>query len=268
MNARRPNQNFLRNVQGDFSTGSSTYHSLQTKIERRVGQGLTVLGSYTWSKSISGSADIGGAVGGGNFGAGPINAYNPRGDRSLSLFDIPHRFVGTVLYDIPFFQHSTGLKRALLSGFQVSTIVTAVSGDPAGITDTSQTTATGIASRADRVLGQQPSLGRGGRTPLAQFNTAAFTVAQAGEFGTSPRTGAVRLPGVFNDDLSATKGFKFGERRNLQLRADFFNAFKHFNPDPSTISLALNSGNFGKINNGISGGYATRIIQLGAKLYF
>ena len=73
---------------------------------------------------------------------------------------------------------------------------------------------------------------------------------------------------MLNDDFSATKGFKFGESTNLQLRADFFNAFKHYNPDPSTITLARNSSNFGKINNGLSGGFATRIIQLGAKLYF
>lgn len=268
INARRPNQNFLRNVQGDYSTGSSSYNSLQTELTRRVGQGLNFLFAYTWSKSISGSGDIGGAVGGGNFGASPLNPYDPRSDRSLSLFDIPQRFVGTVLYDIPFFGHATGLKRTLLSGFQVSTIVTAFSGDPAGITDTAQTTATGVASRADRVLGQQPNLGRSARTPLAQFNTAAFAQAQPGEFGTSPRTGAVRLPGTLNADISATKGFKFGESTNLQLRADFFNAFQHYNPDPSTITLARNSSNFGKINNGLSGGFASRIIQIGAKLYF
>lgn len=269
INARRPNQNFLRNVQADFSTGSSTYHSLQTKLERRVGKGLNILGSYTWSKSISGSADIGGAVGGGNFGAGPQDPYNPRRDRSLSLFDIPHRFVGTVLYDVPFFAHMTGIKRALLDGFQVSTILSAVSGDPAAVTDTAQTTATGVASRPDRVAGQTANVGRGSRTPTMQFNQSAFAIATAGEFGTAPRTGAVRLPGLFNDDLSVTKGVKFGETRNLQIRADFFNAFKHFNPDPSTIGLARNNATtFGKINNGLAGGYANRVIQLGAKLYF
>lgn len=269
VNARRPNQNFLRNVQGDFSTGSSTYHSLQTKLERRVGQGLNVVASYTWSKSISGSADIGGAVGGGNFGAGPQDPYNPRRDRSISLFDIPHRFVGTVLYDVPFFKHMTGFRRAVLDGFQVSTIFTAVSGDPAAVTDNAQTTATGVASRPDRVVGQTANLSRSARTPAAQFNQAAFTVAQPGEFGTSPRTGAVRLPGLLNDDLSVTKGIKFGESRNLQIRADFFNATKHYNPDPSTIGLARNTpSSFGKIANVTSGGFASRIIQLGAKLYF
>ncbi|MDP9050885.1 MAG: TonB-dependent receptor [Acidobacteriota bacterium] len=268
VNARRPNQNFQRNVQSDFSTGSSTYHALQTKLERRVGQGLNVLASYTWSKSISGPADIGGAVGGGFYGAAPLNVYVPKTDRSLSLFDVPHRFVGTILYDVPFFRHSSGFKKALLDGFQVSTIFTAVSGIAAGVTDTAQTTATGIASRPDRVAGQKVSLGRSGRTPTAQFNTAAFAVAQPGEFGTAPRTGAVRLPGLWNDDFSATKGFKFGDVRSLQLRADFFNFTKHYNPDPSTIGLARNAATFGKINNGLSGGFATRVIQIGAKLYF
>ena len=269
INARRPNQNFLRNVQADYSRGSSTYHSLQTKLERRVGSGLNLLAAYTWSKSISGSGDVGGAVGGGNFGSSPLNPYNPRSDRSLSLFDTPHRFVGTVLYDVNFFRHMTGFKKEILDGFQVSTIVTAVSGDPAGITDTAQTTATGVASRADAVAGQVANVARGSRTPTMQFNQAAFAVAQPGEFGTSRRTGAVRLPGLFNDDFSVTKGIKFGEVRNLQIRADFFNAFKHYNPDPSTIGLARNNATtFGKINNGLSGGYATRVIQLGAKLYF
>ena len=76
---------------------------------------------------------------------------------------------------------------------------------------------------------------------MMQFNTAAFTAPLPGEFGTSPRTGAIRLPGLFNDDLSATKGFKFGESRNLQFRADFFNAFRHFNvPTASSIDVGLN----------------------------
>jgi hypothetical protein len=269
INARRPNQAWQRAVQGDFSRGSSTYHSLQTKLERRIGNGLNALVSYTWSKSISGPADVGGAVGGGNFGAGPLNPYNPRSDRSISLYDIPNRFSGTVLYDIPFFRSSTGVKKLLLDGFQVSTIVTAVSGDASNVSYSgTSNTGTGQTSRPDVVPGQIANFGRGQRTPLKQFNTAAFTAPQPGEFGTSPRTGAVRLPGLFNDDFSATKGFKLGESRNLQFRADFFNAFKHFNPDPSTISTNINAQNYGRINNGLSGGFATRVIQLAGKFYF
>ena len=269
INARRPNQTFLRPVQGDFARGSSSYNSLQTKLERRVGNGLNTLVSYTWSKSISGPGDIGGLVGGGNFGAGPLNPYDPRSDRSTSLFDIPHRFSGTVLYDIPFFQRFTGVKKLLLDGFQVSTIVTAVSGDASNVTyGGTSNTGTGQASRPDRVPGQIANLPRGKRTAMMVFNTAAFTAPQPGEFGTSPRTAAVRLPGLFNDDFSATKGFKLGESRNLQFRADFFNFFQHYNPDPSTITTNITSQIYGKINNGLSGGFATRVIQLAGKFYF
>ncbi len=269
VNARRPNQTFPRAVQGELSNGSSHYHALQTKLERRVGNGLNLLMSYTWSKSISGPSDVGGLVGGGNFGATGLDPLNPRADRSLSAFDIPHRFVGTALWDVPFARHMTGYKKLLLDGFQVSTILTAVSGDPSQVTYSgASVNASSVAARPDVVPGVTPYIPRGQRTQTMVFNTAAFKTPAIATYGNAPRTGAVRLPGVFNDDISATKGFKFGEVRNLQLRADFFNAFKHFNPDPSTINTNITSPNFGKINDGVQGGYATRVIQLAAKLYF
>jgi hypothetical protein len=267
LNSRRPNQTWQRSVQGDFSTGSSIYHAFQGKLERRLSQGLTVLASYTWSKSISGPGDIGGIVGGGAFGAGGINPYDPRSDRSVSIFDIPHRFVGTVLYDVPFFSRTHGMTKKILDGFQLSTILTAQSGVAGNVTNTVDTTATGINSRPDQVPGAQVSLaGSSSRSYSHWFNTAAFTTAQLGEFGTSPRTAAVRLPGLVNDDFSVTKGIKFGEYRNLQFRADIFNLFNHYNPDPQTVGLALNSAQFGQV--GTSNSTTTRIIQLAGKLYF
>jgi hypothetical protein len=163
----------------------------------------------------------------------------------------------------------TGFKKLLLDGFQVSTILSAVSGDPSQVTYSgASVNASSAAARPDVVPGQVPYIPRGSRTQTRVFNTAAFKTPAIATYGNAPRTGAVRLPGLFNDDLSVTKGLKFGESRNLQLRADFFNAFKHFNPDPSTIGTNITSVNFGKINDGVQGGYATRVIQLGAKLYF
>ena len=266
--ARRPNQTLDRAVQGDFSRGTSEYNALQAKLERRMNYGLTTLFAYTWSKSISGPADVGGIVGGGFYGAQALNPYNFRSDRSLSVFDLPQRFVGTVLYDVPFFRNTRGLTKAALDGFQVSTIVTAQSGIAAGVTNSLDTTATGLISRPDMVPGQSSRLASGARSYSHFFNTAAFRTAAPGEFGTSPRSGAVRLPGYVNDDFSATKGIKFGESRNLQLRADFFNLLKHYNPDPSTVGLAYNGTNFGVVAGGTKNGFATRVIQLAAKLYF
>jgi hypothetical protein len=237
---RRPNQTFksggsARAILGDFSNGKATYHSLQTKLERRVGQGLTILASYTWSHAISGPSDIGGYVGGGTFNATALNIYNPRSDRSSSIYDLRHRFVGTVLWDVPFFRGTSGWKKTLLDGFQVSTIFVGQTGPAGVVSNNVDRTGTGQASRADIVPGQDPNAPAGGRTNLRYFNTAAFTTAALGTFGNEPRTAAITLPGIVNDDASFVKGFKFGEQRNLQLRGDIFNLFLHYNPNPNAV---------------------------------
>ena len=271
--ARRPNQTFksggnARAILGDFSNVSATYNSLQAKLERRVGQGLTILGAYTWSHSISGPSDIGGYVGGGTFGPNALNIYDPRSDRASSIYDLRNRFVGTVLWDVPFFHSSTGVKKVLLDGFQVSTIFVGQTGPGGVVTNNLDRTGTGLASRADLVPGQDPNSPQGGRTNLRYFNTAAFTTAALGSFGTEPRSSAITLPGIVNDDASFVKGFKFGEARNLQLRGDIFNLFLHYNPNPNAVGVALNNTNsFGKLGGGTSD-VVSRIVQLSAKLYF
>jgi Carboxypeptidase regulatory-like domain/TonB dependent receptor len=265
-NSRRANPAFAYAILGDLSTGSSSYNSLQARLERRVGNGLNFLASYTWSKSISGPGDIGGLVGGGLAGAQAYDPYDPREDRSRSVYDLPQRFVVTALYDLPFFRNTTGVTKLLLDGFQVSTIVTAISGDllSPGYTGPSVNAST-ITTRADVVPGQQVSVPN--KTPLRVFNTGAFKNPAVATFGNAPRMD-IRAPGYLDSDLSATKGFKFGESRNLQFRADFFNAFRHFNATAASIDTNLNDAFFGRIGNGVNQQYATRIIQLGGKLYF
>ena len=266
INSRRPNQFFQRAVAGDKSNGASNYNALQIKVDRRVTTGLTLLGSYTWAKAISGPSDVGGQIGGGNFIGAPQSLYFLNLERSVAGFDIPQRFVATVLYDVPLFRNSGTLLRTTLAGWQVSTIFTAQSGFPGNVTNNVDTTVTGINSRPDQIaLGNLP---KGQRTPKRWFNTAAFVTAQPAAFGNSPRTNAFRMPGLVNCDFSATKGFIFTESTNLQFRADFFNLFRHYNADPNTVVNALNSRTFGTIAGGVSGGFATRVIQLGAKLYF
>jgi hypothetical protein len=267
LNARRPVPLFPRPVTADKSVGNSIYHSLQVKAERRMAQGLTFLTSYTWSKAISGPSDIGGQVGGGYFIGTPQDVFYMRGDRAVSGFDVTHRFVQTILYDIPFFHGMRGVGRLLLDGWQASTIMTFQSGFPTPVSSNLDTTGTGIISRPDMVPGQQGDLPADQRTWARWFNTAAFQQAQYGRFGTSPRTGAFRLPGIMNFDFSATKAFEFRETKSLQFRVEVFNLFNNFNPDPSTVDTNLNSATFGSVGGGIRG-ITTRVIQLGAKLYF
>src|SRR5882724_4841731 len=115
INARRPNQEFQRFVEGTKAIGNSIYHSLQVKVEKRMSRGLTFLTAYTWSKSLSGPQDQGGLIGNGGFIGNPQDYYNLKNEHSLSGFDVPQRFVQTVLYDLPFFKGMHGAGRYLLS---------------------------------------------------------------------------------------------------------------------------------------------------------
>nr|MCU0248360.1 TonB-dependent receptor [Bryobacter sp.] len=267
LNARRPNQAYQRNVRSDKSIGNSTYHALQMKAERRAGRGLTFVTAYTWSKAISGISDIGGQVGGGNFIGAPQDIYNAAGDRSIAGFDVPHRLVQTILYDLPFFRENKGLAGTLLGGWQLSTIMTFQSGYPSPVTNNVDTTGTGINSRPDQVAGQNGNLAGEERTWLKWFNTAAFAPAQFGRFGTSSRTNAIRLPGIINADFSVNKRFRFQESRQLEIRMETFNLMNHFNPSPDAVDRNIRSATFGAIGGGVQG-VTTRVIQLGAKLSF
>src|SRR6185369_12517566 len=85
--ARRPYPTF-GSITYNGQDASSTYNALQAKFEKRIGQGLWTLVSYTWSKSIT-TANV--TAKGGNF------AY----ERALSGFDIPQNLTASVGYELP-----------------------------------------------------------------------------------------------------------------------------------------------------------------------
>ena len=267
IDSRRPDPAFPRQVEGTKSIGNSIYHSLQTRLEKRMSHGLTFLTSYTWSKVISGPHDQGSLVGNGNYIGIPQDYYNLRNERAVAAFDVTQRFVSSVVYDIPLFRNTAGIRRTLLGGWQTAAIVSAQSGFPAGLDYGIDSTGTGQDSRPDLVAGQNPNLPADQRTWQRWFNPAAFTAPQWGQFGTSPRSGAVRLPGLVNTDFSFTKEFWAGERLHVDFRTEFFNLFNHFNPSPGSVDLDPQSKTFGSIGGGVQG-VTTRVVQLGAKLVF
>jgi hypothetical protein len=276
LNSRRPDQLFQRAVTGDKAIGNSIYHSLQVKVERRMSTGITVLSAFTWARAITGPTDIGGQVGGGNYIGSVQDLYNLKGERSIAGFDQKLRSVNTILYELPFFKNSHNFGAYLAKGWQVSTIITAASGFGAPITYGVDTTGTGVGSRPDSVVGQNPNLDGSARTWKRWFNTDAFTIYTDpatktnlfyGRFGTSPRTTAIRLPGLFNADFSANKRFAVKERTYFEFRTEIFNLFNHYNPDVSSVDLNIRSQTFGMIGGGVRG-TTTRVVQLGAKFVF
>ena len=78
--------------------GVANYNGLGAKLSQRFGSGLTTLISYTWSKSM----DDGSAI------RGPGNDFSAEDarcracDKAASSFNVPHRFVATIVYALPF----------------------------------------------------------------------------------------------------------------------------------------------------------------------
>ncbi|MEX2261434.1 MAG: TonB-dependent receptor [Bryobacteraceae bacterium] len=266
--SRRPFQGF-NNINTTKSIGSSSYHSLQTKVERRVARGLSILGAYTWSKSLS-NADIS-SVGGGSFLAA-IQDYNDlRGSRAPSAFDIRHRLSMAAIYDVPLFRNNPyAAVRTILGGWQLGTIITQQTGFAAALAGVVDTTGTGVVSRPNAVAGQEAMLPRDQRTRARWFNTAAFALPTPGSFGSASRH-PIHLPGINQVDFSANKAFRFKESHQVQLRAEFFNFFNHVNLGAPGLNIR-DPDNFGRItstNQGAAGMPGdSRVVQFGLKYSF
>lgn len=266
--SRRPFQGFDA-INTTKSIANSTYHSLQLKVERRTSQGLSLIGAYTFSKSLS-NADIS-SVGGGTFLAGIQDYFNLAGSKSPSIFDIRHRLSIAGIYDVPLFRsHSNPAVRALIGGWQLGTIITAQTGFAAALTGVVDTTGTGISSRPDAVAGQTAMLSRDQRTRARWFNTAAFARPQLGQFGTAARH-PIYLPGMVQVDASANKNFRLFESHTVQFRAEFFNFFNHVNLGSPGLSIT-DLNNFGRVTSTAQGAAGmpgdARVVQFGLKYNF
>ena len=266
LNARRPSPQFERAVPGEKSIGNSIFHSFQASASRSSQKGLELVLAYTEGLCRSGPGDAGGMASGGAYAGRPQDLYNLRADRSLCGFDVRRRFTGSVIYETSFSAGPALLKR-LLDGWRIALVPTASSGMPAPVFLNVDTTGTGLFSRPDLREGQSGNLPSSARTWSRWFNVDAFTAPPFGRFGTSPRTGAVRLPGLLNLDMAFARALHLREGRRVELRAEIFNVTSHFNPLPSALDLNLQSQNFGSVGGGVQG-VTSRVIQLAAKIQF
>jgi hypothetical protein len=115
--------------------GQSTYHALLTKVERRFHNGLNLLASYTFSKTLTDADSALPTFA--QFSGGSLvqNSYNLKGEKSLSYQDIPHTFVVSYIYELPVgkgkkFLNKGGLTDKVLGGWQVGGVQRYQSGQP------------------------------------------------------------------------------------------------------------------------------------------
>jgi outer membrane receptor protein involved in Fe transport len=242
------------NITNQTSDGSSIYHALQLTINKRLTHGLTVLANYTWSKLIDlGSGD----------GSLPQNTFDIRADRGPSDNDVPHRFVGSFIYELPALRNRTRLVREVLGGWEINGIATLWSSTPLSVTSGADNSGTAVNQDRPNVVGDWHISGDRSKNAriLQYFNTAAFVQNPAGTFGNAGRN---ILRGDFREnlDLGAIKNFPITERHRLQFRGEFFNVTNHANLGNPNGNVS--SPTFGRI----TGAGNPRVIQLALKYMF
>jgi hypothetical protein len=261
--SRKPYPEFTK-VQEIGNVAEARYNSLAVKLTRRFHDGLSVLGGYTLSKSTDNGSGIRTLGGDTLF---PQNSFCLECEWGLSVFDVRHRFVSSVLYELPFGNGKpflqSGVGGAILGGWQLSTIISISSGFPrTAYVGTDRSNTGGGQDRPNVVAGQDPDLPGGERTIQRWFNTGAFVLQPLGTWGDAGRN-TFFGPGITNVDASIIRNFRVGGAKTLQFRLEAFNALN--NPIWNDPNTTLTSPNYGTIT---STRKPMRELQIGLKFIF
>lgn len=260
LNERRIHQP-IGALQLGMSNGNSNYQALQLTVQKRLSHGLSILGNYTFSKSIDVSSY--GSVEGNSGGPNPFNLNDNRG---LSDFDIRHRLVVSGIVEHPKFSGSNAFVRGAFGGWQSNFIFTARSGSPFTVVSGIDNALMGLGGTANFAdyngSAWQVSGDRSKNEKIQEwFDTNAFQVNAIGTIG-SGRRNQLEGPGAWNLDYSLFKNFFIKERAQIQLRGEFFNVFNH--TQLGMPNATVTSPGFGQITSAAS----PRIIQLALRLQF
>jgi hypothetical protein len=257
------------------SGGVQNMNQLQLEATRRFSSGFTFQAEYAWTRSLD-NVDP---------SYGPMNPNFPGWDYGNSSGIRRHTLVFNYVYELPFGrgkQLLSGISRvadAVIGGWQVSGISSYMTGSPFSVGfqvpssySSSWWVPLNATNRADLVAGSTlyaKGSGHDITSGVPWFNTAAFTAPQPWNWGNSARN-LLFGPGQWNWDIAAAKNFGITEHIRLQLRADFLNAFNHFNlGGPSNIIADTRDGGTPIATSGkIFGGSGSRVIQVGARISF
>ena len=266
-------------IEAKTADGDSWYTAFIAEARRRLANGWSAQVSYTWSDSedtTQASTFFSDAT---NGTTSAFPEYIPDYNRGPSDFNVTHNLVANATWNLPWGGSLSGVSRALLADWQVSTIVTYRSGYPLT-----------VFVQNNRSRSQwQPSLGPGiGRdrpsyaagfsadnavtgNPEQWFNPAAFVLQPAGTFGNTGR-GDFEGPDLKTVDLAFVKLARPTSGTGLELRLEIFNLFNRANfgvPNLTAFAGAADNeqplGNFGRIRNTVT---SARQVQLGVRMRF
>jgi hypothetical protein len=173
------------------SAGSAVYHGGILEVQKRMGERLTLMGSYTYSKAIDTNTDY-------NSDFAPMDATNLGADRALSDFDQRHKVVVAGILSSPWKDGDSSLNagQRILANFQLAPILTYNSGHPFNILAGADVNGDRHSTN-DRPLGVGRNAGQG--------------------------------PDFVNFDLRLSRSVKLGEKAGLNFTAEAFNLFNRTN---------------------------------------
>ena len=264
----RPYPQFGNVVSYTQNESHSSYHSFQLTVWRRISEGLTFSAGYAFSKSIDDLTSM--SLNNQTIQIQYYQDYhNRRADKSLSNFDVTHRFIGDVNWQLPVGRDRRFVREGFLAkivgGFSVNAIAQAQSGFPLSIS-AANASLQGLAFNSLRpnITGEVNLSANSKADRIRQyFNTRSFAQPVPYAFGNAPRTlSNLRGPSYFTTNLSLQRDFRFTENAKLQIRAEAFNVFNRANLQaPGT---AFGAANFGVITSTED----PRQIQFAARIYF
>jgi len=274
----------------------SNYNALQLNVRKSYASGLTVGANYTWAKSMDDLSDAFNNKG----GAGPGDTMNVNYDYGPADFDLRHRFVATVSYDLPFMKQNRWI-----GGWGVNSIISWQTGHPFSpysgssgydLNKDGKFTDRLVPSVApmDSVLsgGAQSAcdaaLVAGGNGGHCYFNVADWSTALPsgqlvpsyscpasvhGGFWCDAPIGRNSIfgPHFANVDFNVSKKFKITEAMGLTFQANFFNLFNHPNflpPGSSGTGANIQSSTFGASTATLGDNGGHRVTQLALRFDF
>jgi hypothetical protein len=246
-------------VQENQESGTSNYHSVIGRAEKRYSSGFSAAINYTFSKCL-----------GTPFQDEFTWHVDMHLDYSHCTEDINSIFTANGIYELPFghgkpFLNSGALTDAVVGGWKFAGISTLRTGP--WTTLGSQQNIGFFDGALPNLIGPvnnhslHGGLGRNFRLGPYINTQNVVNLSAVGVQGESG-THTVENPGYQDYDVSAYKTWKFGEQPSLSFRADFFNVFNRVNfGSVSTYDLASNFGD-------VSSAYAAREIQLSLRFSF
>ncbi|MSV30344.1 MAG: TonB-dependent receptor [Bryobacterales bacterium] len=264
---RQQTQDFLPyphfgEVQHFSNYGHNSYHGGTLRVEKRYSAGFVLSSFYTFSKTMNDADDDGTASG--------ITFYNRRLEKGRANYDVNHRSVTTLTYELPLgkgkrFGNNGGWRNAIFGGWEVVGVQTLQTGPPFTVSFAgSPNRYLPGASRPIQVAANDEAklkhvdIGPN-RFPFSAQNRylklGAFRYPDNFQAGTVGRN-TLQAPGLVWLQLSLSKSWKIKERLKAILRVDMNNPLNYQNfGNPDSSFNATNPANFGTFS-GVRGSFS------------